>query len=97
MDEPLAGVDAATEQAVIELLRELRQKGRTVVVVHHDLASVRDFFDWVLLINLRLVACGPVSEVFTDENLRVTYGGRLRLLTEVGEAIHRGGSTGEVP
>ena len=97
MDEPFAGVDAATEQAVIELLRELRAKGRTVVVVHHDLASVRDFFDWVLLINLRLVACGPVSEVFTDENLRVTYGGRLRLLTEVGEAIHRGSTSGEGP
>jgi manganese/zinc/iron transport system ATP- binding protein len=89
MDEPFAGVDAATEQAVIELLRELRQQGKTVVCVHHDLGSVRDFFDWVILLNLRLVACGPVAEVFTEESLRTTYGGRLRLLTEVGEAVRR--------
>jgi manganese/zinc/iron transport system ATP- binding protein len=92
MDEPFAGVDAATEQAVIELLRELRRQGKTVVCVHHDLGSVRDFFDWVLLLNLRLVASGPVAEVFTEENLRATYGGRLRLLTEVGEAVRRSGT-----
>jgi len=97
MDEPFAGVDASTEQAVIELLRELRRQGKTVVCVHHDLGSVRDFFDWVILLNLRLVACGPVSEVFTEENLRVTYGGRLRLLTEVGEAVRRVEAGGEAP
>ncbi len=90
MDEPFAGVDAATEQAVIELLRELRRQGRTVLVVHHDLASVPDYFDWVLMLNLRLVAAGPVREVFTSENLRQTYGGRLHLLAEVGETLRRG-------
>jgi manganese/zinc/iron transport system ATP- binding protein len=89
MDEPFAGVDASTEQAVIELLRELRRQGRTVVVVHHDLGSVRDYFDWVVMLNLRLVAAGPVSEVFTAEHLRHTYGGRLHLLAEVGETLRR--------
>jgi manganese/zinc/iron transport system ATP- binding protein len=91
MDEPLAGVDAATEQAVIELLRELRRQGRTVVVVHHDLVSVPEYFDWVVLLNQRLVAAGPVADSFTSENLRQTYGGRLHLLAEVGEALRRGG------
>uniref|UniRef100_A0A832ICR0 Metal ABC transporter ATP-binding protein n=1 Tax=Eiseniibacteriota bacterium TaxID=2212470 RepID=A0A832ICR0_UNCEI len=94
MDEPFAGVDAATEQAVIALLRELRAQGRTVVVVHHDLASVPDYFDWVLMLNLRLVAAGPVAEVFTPDHLRQTYGGRLHLLAEVGEALRRGAPGG---
>lgn len=83
MDEPFAGVDAATEEAIMEVLRELRQRGRLVLVVHHDLARVKDYFDMVLLLNLRLVACGPVEETFTEELLRKTYGGRLTLLSEV--------------
>lgn len=90
MDEPLAGVDAATEQAVIELLRELRARGRTVVAVHHDLSSVPEYFDWVVMLNQRLIAAGPVGTTFTREHLRQTYGGRLHLLTEVGEALRRG-------
>jgi manganese/zinc/iron transport system ATP- binding protein len=89
MDEPFAGVDAATEQAVVELLRELRSRGRTVVVVHHDLASVPEYFDWAVMLQVRLVACGPVTEVFTPERLRETYGGRLQVLAEVGEAVRR--------
>jgi manganese/zinc/iron transport system ATP- binding protein len=89
MDEPFAGVDASTEQAVLELLRELKTQGRTVVVVHHDLANVPTYFDWVLMLNLRLVAIGPVGEVFTPDNLRQTYGGRLQLLTEVSETLRR--------
>jgi manganese/zinc/iron transport system ATP- binding protein len=96
MDEPLAGVDAATEHAVIELLRELKRQGRTVLVVHHDLASVPEYFDWVLMLNLRLVAAGPVREVFTTDNLRQTYGGRLHLLTEVAETLRKAtGGAGE--
>jgi manganese/zinc/iron transport system ATP- binding protein len=91
MDEPLAGVDAATEKAVIDLLRELRSQGRTVLAVHHDLASVPEYFDWVLMLNLRLVAVGPTATMFTDENQRQTYGGRQHVLTEVGEALRRGG------
>lgn len=82
MDEPFQGVDAVTERAIITLLQELRASGKTVVVVHHDLQTVPDYFDWVMLINIRRVASGPVSEVFTDENLRLAYGGRVAFLRE---------------
>lgn len=73
MDEPFKGVDAATEKAIIELLKELRKDGKTVVAVHHDLSTVSDYFDWVTLINMRVVANGEVKKVFTDENLNLTY------------------------
>ncbi|MCC4242798.1 metal ABC transporter ATP-binding protein [Stappia indica] len=77
LDEPFAGVDAATEKAIIDVLKDLKSEGRTVVCVHHDLATVADYFDRVLLINTRRIAEGPVGEVFTAENLQATYGGRL--------------------
>jgi manganese/zinc/iron transport system ATP- binding protein len=77
MDEPFQGVDATTERAIVDLLQELRAAGRTVLVVHHDLPTVPEYFDWVLLLNVRRIAAGPVPEVFTDENLRTTYGGRV--------------------
>lgn len=80
MDEPFQGVDAKTEKAVIEILKELRKQGKTVIVVHHDLQTVKDYFDWVTLINTQLIACGPVGEVFTDENLRKTYGSSGKIL-----------------
>ncbi|WP_313339876.1 metal ABC transporter ATP-binding protein [Sedimentibacter sp.] len=73
MDEPFKGVDARTERAIVALLKELKEQGKTVVVVHHDLQTVPDYFDWVTLINLRVVASGPVEEVFHDENLKKTY------------------------
>ena len=76
MDEPFQGVDATTERAIVGLLQELRQQGRTVVAVHHDLQTVAEYFDSVTLLNVRRIASGPVAEVFTDENLRLTYGGR---------------------
>jgi manganese/zinc/iron transport system ATP- binding protein len=76
MDEPFQGVDATTELAIVELLRELRSQGKTVVAVHHDLQTVREYFDEVALLNVRRIASGPVEEVFTEENLRLTYGGR---------------------
>ena len=72
-------MDATTERAIVELLRELRAAGKTVVVVHHDLQTVPEYFDWVMLLNVRRIASGPVDEVFTEENLRRTYGGRRRL------------------
>ena len=87
MDEPFAGVDAATEQAIVALLKELRSSGRSALVVHHDLQTVTDYFDEVLLLNMRLVAAGPVSEVFHRENLRATYGGKLSLLDQVGRRM----------
>ena len=89
MDEPFAGVDAATERSIVKILHTLREKGRTVISVHHDLSTVPEYFDEVLMINARLVAYGPVAEVFTEENLRKTYGGRLTLLEEVGDSLAR--------
>jgi manganese/zinc/iron transport system ATP- binding protein len=77
LDEPFAGVDAATERALVDLLEGLRREGRTVAVVHHDLSTVRDYFDRALLLNLRKIAEGPVEAAFTPEALQQTYGGRL--------------------
>lgn len=76
MDEPLAGVDAATEQAVLDVLRDLDAQGRTVICVHHDLQTVSTTFDHVLLLNGRVVADGPAAATLTPENLRATYGAR---------------------
>ena len=87
MDEPFAGVDAATESAIIELLHELRSKGKTLMVVHHDLPTARSYFDTLLLLNMRVVAFGPTEEVFTNDLLQKTYGGRLTILSEVAEAV----------
>lgn len=80
MDEPFQGVDATTERAIVTLLQELRANGKTVVVVHHDLQTVADYFDWVMLLNIRRIASGPVTETFTPENLRETYGGRVAFM-----------------
>jgi manganese/zinc/iron transport system permease protein len=80
MDEPFASVDAATEQAILTLLRRLKDEGGTVVCVHHDLDTVSEYFDDVVLLNMRVVAQGPASEVLTPENLRKTYGARLHPL-----------------
>jgi manganese/zinc/iron transport system ATP- binding protein len=80
-DEPFAGVDYKTEQAIVELLRELKAAGGTVVVVHHDLATVPDYFDRVVILNRRLIAEGPVEAVFTRENVADAYGGAVSYLT----------------
>lgn len=80
MDEPFAGVDATTERAIIEVLRELRSRGRTLVVVHHDLETVRDYFDWVVLLNVRVIADGPIETTFTVPNLQRCYGGRIAMI-----------------
>ena len=77
LDEPFAGVDAATERAIIDVLKDLRAAGKTVVAVHHDLSTVADYFEDVLMLNIRRIASGPVSQAFTAENLNKTYGGRL--------------------
>lgn len=87
MDEPFAGVDAATERTIFELLVKLREQGKTVLVVHHDLRTVPTYFDQVVLLNVRLVAAGPTSRVFNEENLRKTYGGRLAILDKLGQAV----------
>lgn len=89
MDEPFAGVDAATEKTIISLLRDMAAAGKTVIVVHHDLQSVTSYFDWVILLNTRLVASGPTPETFTQDNLQETYGGKLTLLADVSDLIRR--------
>jgi manganese/zinc/iron transport system ATP- binding protein len=89
MDEPFSGVDAATEKAIIQLLGDLRSRGKTVMVVHHDLQTIPEYFDWVIMLNMRIVAAGPVSQVFTNENLHRTYGGKLTILSEAAEAVSR--------
>lgn len=88
MDEPFQGVDAKTERAIVGVLKELREAGRTVVAVHHDLETVPEYFEWVLLLNVRRIALGPVEEVFTEENLRRTYGGRVPLLRDSSSPGH---------
>jgi len=80
MDEPFQGVDATTERAIVDLLKELRAAGKSVIVVHHDLQTVPEYFDWVMLLNVSRIAAGPVERVFTEENLRRTYGGRIGFL-----------------
>jgi len=89
MDEPFAAVDAATEKAIVQILREMQQTGKTVIVIHHDLHTVPEYFNSVVLLNMRVVASGPTQTVFTRENLEKTYGGRLTLLDEATEAMRR--------
>ncbi len=91
LDEPFAGVDAATEKAIIQILKNLSEEGKTIIAVHHDLQSVETYFNWVIMLNLRLVASGPTSEVFTPQFLEETYGGKLTLLSEVGELVKERG------
>jgi len=89
MDEPFAGVYAATERAIVVLLQELQSRGKTCLVVHHDLATVPQYFDWTILLNMRVVASGPTVDVFHPENLRKTYGGKLSLLSEAANELIR--------
>lgn len=94
MDEPFAGVDAATERAIIDLLQELRSRGKTILVVHHDLTTARQYFDRLVLLNMRVVAAGLTEKVFTMELLQKTYGGRLTILSDV--AVEKGRQEGGV-
>ena len=89
MDEPMAGVDAATERIIFDLLKKLRNSGRTIVVVHHDLRTVVEHFDEVVFLNVRVVASGPVATTFTAENLQAAYGGRLSILDTMSEALRQ--------
>jgi manganese/zinc/iron transport system ATP- binding protein len=84
MDEPFAAVDAVTERAIVSILHELRSRGKTMLVVHHDLQTVADYFDSVALLNASIVAAGPISEVYTDELIERTYGGRVAALESQG-------------
>ncbi|WP_018465708.1 metal ABC transporter ATP-binding protein [Calidithermus timidus] len=79
MDEPFAGVDAVTEEAILQVMHELKGRGKTVVVVHHDLETVRDYFDHLTLLNVQVIASGPLEQTFTPEKLKATYGERMRV------------------
>lgn len=87
MDEPFVGVDAATEEAIMQLLIEMKNNGKTVVVVHHDLQTAKLYFDWMVLLNTRLIAAGTKEEIFNEQLLQEAYGGKLNVLTKVGELL----------
>jgi manganese/zinc/iron transport system ATP- binding protein len=89
LDEPFAGVDAATESAIVGLLNEMSAKDKTVLVVHHDLQSAAKYFDCMVMLNTRLVASAPTQKAFSPELLQETYGGKLNLLTEIGEILEK--------
>lgn len=82
MDEPFAGIDLATEMEIMKILRHLKENGKTVFVVHHDLNTVENYFDWLIMLNMRLVACGSVTEVFNPDTLNITYGKSYALFDE---------------
>ncbi|MEO1449554.1 MAG: metal ABC transporter ATP-binding protein, partial [Bacteroidota bacterium] len=79
-DEPFVGVDITTETRIMEIVKELAASGKMVIIIHHDLAKVRDYFDRLIMINQRVIALGDTLDVFTDENIQKTYGGRLTIL-----------------
>lgn len=79
-DEPFVGVDITTEKKIIEIVKDLAKQGKTVVIIHHDLAKVKDYFDRLIMINQRIIAYGDTEAVFTDENIQKTYSGRLTIL-----------------
>lgn len=89
MDEPFVGVDAATEDAILKLLTKMRDEGKTVIIVHHDLQTAYSFFDSIVLLRTRLIAAGPKQEVFTTKNLQDAYGGRLSVLSRIGDLMER--------
>jgi manganese/zinc/iron transport system ATP- binding protein len=93
LDEPMAGVDARSQERIFAVLAELRAEGRLVIVVHHDLRTAAEWFDRVALVDMRLVAAGPTAAVLTPENLRRTYAGQMELLDEIGRAVASRGRT----
>ena len=88
MDEPFSGIDMATEKVIMDLLRELKSKGKTVFVVHHDLNTVENYFDYMIMLNMRLIACGPTNQVYNAENINETYGKQHSLFEEAQKLIH---------
>lgn len=86
LDEPFAGIDATSEKIIIELLKELRDEGKSIVIVHHDLHKVTDYFDEVILLNKGLIASGPVEYTYTKKNMEKTYG------SEITQMLRNGGA-----
>lgn len=91
MDEPFAGVDISTENTIVELLKEMTKAGKTVIVVHHDIHSASRYFDWIIMLNMHLIASGPTDQVLTEQLLQKTFGGKLALLSDVSDLIKQKG------
>lgn len=89
LDEPFSGIDAATEKAIVTLLKELGKKNKSIFVVHHDLETVENYFDWIIMLNVYLVASGPLKETFIPKNIHETYGGKLEILDEMQQLIEK--------
>lgn len=87
MDEPFAGVDISTEQLIISLLKKMKEDGKTLVIVHHDLHTAHNYFDWLVLLNTRLVASGPLDKVFNNKILTETYGGQLTTISKISQVL----------
>lgn len=87
MDEPFAGVDISTEEMIISLLKEMKDAGKTLVIVHHDLHTAQSYFDWLVLLNTRLIACGATADVFNDQVLTDTYGGKLTTISKISQEL----------
>ncbi len=87
LDEPFAGVDLATEKAIVALLKRQKSQGKTVLIIHHDLTTIEEYFDWALLLNTHLVSCGPVSTAASPENLRRAFGKKQALFDEAAESL----------
>lgn len=85
LDEPFVGIDALSERKIFDILQELKNSGKTILIVHHDLHKVEEYFDEVILLNKQLIASGPVQEVFTSKNLQLAYGEIIRHLVKGGE------------
>lgn len=88
LDEPFSGIDMATEKVIMDLLHQLKSQGKTVFVVHHDLNTVASYFDWIVLLNMRLVASGPTNQVFNADTLNATYGKSFALFDEAFKLSH---------
>lgn len=89
LDEPFTGVDIATENLMIDLFKKLQQKGKTLVIVHHDLESLEKIFDWVILLNNRLIAQGDLASTYTLENISKTFGKKEEIFSEVASLLHK--------
>lgn len=81
LDEPFAGIDKGSEDSIMLILKQLQKEGKTIVMIHHDLNSIKEYFDYLILFNRILVACGKTEDIFTKENLEITYQGRLPIFS----------------
>jgi manganese/zinc/iron transport system ATP- binding protein len=87
MDEPFAGIDIATEKSLVSLFESMRGAGKTIIIVHHDLSTASQYFDWVVMLNTCLITSGPTRSVLSEENIVRTYGRSSLLLDEAARLV----------